>query len=90
MIYLTIYVAKSICKKWQIKWNLCGKTKESVGVQKLMPKVAKNVADFKIWAVNNLFIPNTLGVVKSGKLSGATCEIYVNSKHGSYVAEICF
>ena len=50
----------------------------------------KNVADFKIWAVNNLFIPNTLGVVKSGKLSGTTCEIHVNSKHGRYVAEICY
>lgn len=87
---MTIYVAKSICKKWQMKWNLCGKIQESVGVQNLMLKVAKNVADFKIWAVNNLFIPNTLGVVKSGKLSGTTCEIHVNSKHGSYVAEICY
>ena len=48
MIYLTIYVAKSICKKWQMKWNLCGKIQESVGVQNLMLKVAKNVADFKI------------------------------------------
>lgn len=90
MIYLTIYVAKSICKKWQIKWNLCGRIQESVGVQNLMYKVAKNVEDFKIWAVNNLFIPNTLGVVKSGKLSGTTSEIYVNNKHGSYVAEICY
>lgn len=50
----------------------------------------KNVADFKIWAVNNLFIPNTLGVVKSGKLSGTTCGNDVSSKHGSYVAEICY
>ena len=73
-----------------MKWNLCGKIQESVGVQNLMLKVAKNVADFKAWAKNNLFTPNTLGVVKSGKLSGTTCEIYVNSKHGSYVAEICF
>ena len=83
-------MVKSSSKKWQIKWNLCGRIQESVGVQNLMYKVAKNVADFKIWAINNLFIPNTLGVVKSGKLSGTTCEIYVNSKHGSYVAEICY
>ena len=83
-------MAKSISKKWQIKWNLCGRIQESVGVQNLMLKVAKNVADFKAWAKNNLFIPNTLGVVKSGKLSGTTCEIYVNSKNGSYVAEICY
>ena len=83
-------MAKSISKKWQIKWNLCGRIQESVGVQNLMLKVAKNVADFKAWAKNNLFIPNTLGVVKSSKLSGTTCEIYVNSKHGSYVAEICY
>ena len=87
---MTIYVAKSICKKWQMKWNLCGKIQESVGVQNLMLKVAKNVADFKAWAKNNLFIPNTLGVVKSGKLSGTTCENDVSSKHGSYVAEICY
>lgn len=73
-----------------MKWNLCGKIQESVGVQNLMLKVAKNVADFKAWAKNNLFIPNTLGVVKSGKLSDITCDIYVNSKHGSYVAEICY
>ena len=45
---MTIYVAKSICKKWQMKWNLCGKIQESVGVQNLMLKVAKNVANFKI------------------------------------------
>lgn len=55
-----------------------------------MLKVAKNVADFKAWAKNNLFIPNTLGVVKSGKLSGTTCENDVSSKHGRYVAEICY
>ena len=83
-------MAKSISKKWQIKWNLCGRIQESVGVQNLMYKVAKNVADFKAWAKNNQFIPNILGVVKSGKLSGTTCEIHVNSKHGSYVAEICY
>jgi hypothetical protein len=54
-----------------------------------MYKVAKNVADFKIWAVNNLFIPNTLGVVKSGKLSGRISGNDVSSKHGRYLAEIC-
>ena len=73
-----------------MKWYLCGKIQESVGVQNLMLKVAKNVADFKIWAVNNLFILKTLGVVKNGKLSGTTYGNDVNSKHGSYVAEICY
>ena len=79
----------SLCEKWQKKWNLFGNIQENIGVQNLMPKVAKNVAGFEIWAINNLFIPNILGVVKSGKLSGTTCEIYVNSKRGNNVAEIC-
>ena len=83
-------MAENLCKKWQKKWKLCGGIQENTSVQNLMPKVAKNVADFKIGAINNLFIPNILGVVKSGKLSGTTCEIHVNSKHGSYVAEICY
>ena len=72
-----------------MKWNLCGKIQESVGVQNLMLKVAKNVADFKAWAKNNLFIPNTLGVVKSGKLSGRISGNDVSSKHGRNLAEIC-
>ena len=83
-------MAVTLCKKWQKKWKLCGRIQENTSVQNLMPKVAKNVADFKIGVINNLFIPNILGVVKSGKLSGTTCEIHVNSKHGSYVAEICY
>ena len=87
---MAICVAVTLCKKWQKKWKLCGRIQENTSVQNLMPKVAKNVVDFKIGAINNLFIPNILGVVKSGKLSGTTCEIYVNSKHGSYVAEICY
>lgn len=54
-----------------------------------MPKVAKNVADFKIGTINNLFIPNILGVVKSGKLCGRISGNDVSSKHGRNVAEIC-
>ena len=80
----------SHCKKWQKKWKLCGRIQENTSVQNLMFKVAKNVADFKIGPINNLFIPNILGVVKSGKLSGTTCGNDVSSKHGSYVAEICY
>ena len=72
-----------------MKWNLCGKIQESVGVQNLMLKVAKNVADFKAWAKNNLFILNILGVVKSGKLSGRISGNDVSSKHGRNLAEIC-
>ena len=55
-----------------------------------MPKVAKNMADFKIGAINNLFIPNILGVVKSGKLSGRISGNDVSSKHGRNVADLCF
>lgn len=55
-----------------------------------MPKVANYLADFKIGAINNLFIPNILGVVKSGKLSGRISGYDVSSKHGRNVAEICF
>lgn len=83
-------MAENLCKKWQKKWKLCGRIQENTSVQNLMPKVAKNVAGFKIGAINNLFIPNILGVVKCGKLSGTTCEIYVNSKRGNNVAEICY
>ena len=80
---------ESLCGKWQKKWNLFGNTQENIGVQNLMPKVAKNVADFKIGVINNLFIPNILGVVKSGKLSGRISGNDVSSKHGRNVAEIC-
>jgi hypothetical protein len=55
-----------------------------------MPKVAKNVADFKIGVINNQFIPNILGVVKSGKLSGRISGYDVSSKHGRNVADLCF
>ena len=90
MLYLAICVAENLCKKWQKKWKLCGGIQENTSVQNLMPKVAKNVAGFKIGAINNLFIPNILGVVKSGKLSGRKSGNDVGSKHGRNVAEICF
>ena len=77
------------CKKWQKKWKLCGRIQENTSVQNLMSKVAKNVADFKIGPINNLFIPNILGVVKSGKLSGRISGNDVSSKHGRNLAEIC-
>ena len=80
---------ESLCEKWQKKWNLFGNIQENIGVQNLMPKVAKNVADFKIGVINNLFIPNILGVVKSGKLSGRISGNDVSSKHGRNLAEIC-
>ena len=83
-------MAEILCKKWQKKWKLCGGIQENTSVQNLMPKVAKNVAGFKIGAINNLFIPNILGVVKSGKLSGRKSGNDVGSKHGRNVAEICF
>ena len=54
-----------------------------------MLKVAKNVADYKIGDINNQFIPNILGVVKSGKLSGRISGNDVSSRHGRNVAEIC-
>lgn len=79
----------SLCEKWQKKWDLFGNIQENIGVQDLMPKVAKNVAGFKIGTINNLFIPNILGVVKSGKLSGRISGNDVSSKHGRNVAEIC-
>lgn len=87
---MAICAAENLCKKWQKKWKLCGGIQENTSVQNLMPKVAKNVADFKIGAINNLFIPNILGVVKSGKLSGRKSGNDVGSKHGRNVAEICF
>jgi hypothetical protein len=82
-------VAVTLCKKWQKKWKLCGRIQENTSVQNLIHKVAKNVVDFKIGAINNLFIPNILGVVKSGKLSGRISGNDVSSKHGRNVAEIC-
>lgn len=87
---MAICVAVTLCKKWQKKWKLCGRIQENTSVQNLMPKVAKNVVDFKIGAINNLFIPNILGVVKSGKLSGRISGNDVSSKHGRNVADICF
>lgn len=83
-------MAENLCKKWQKKWKLCSRIQENTSVQNLMSKVANNVADFKIGAINNLFIPNILGVVKSGKLSGRKSGSDVSSKHGRNVAEISF
>ena len=74
-------MAENLCKKWQKKWKLCGRIQENTSVQNLMPKVAKNVADFKIGVINNLFIPNILEVVKSGKLSGKSYNRHVNNVH---------
>ena len=84
------YDFTAIEKKWQKKWKLCDRIQENTSVQNLMSKVAKNVSDFKIGPINNLFIPNILGVVKSDKLSGRISGNDVSSKHGRNVAEICF
>ena len=83
-------MAVNHCKKWQKKWKLCGRIQENTSVQNLMSKVAKNMADFKIGVINNLFIPNILGVVKSGKLSGRISGNDASSKAGRNVAEISF